>query len=105
MHIANGTLSIGDPLPSVRSLAKSLSISTLSVQRAFSELSESGIIETTVGKGTFVNQSLNKSHLREAMLSAIENDAVILVSQAKQNQIELNELLEIIKILWEEENE
>ena len=50
--IANGELKVGDGLPSVRNLAKSLEVSTLSVQRAYTELQNDGIIESVEGKAT-----------------------------------------------------
>ena len=47
----NGELKEGDAIPSVRSLAKSLHISVLTVQKAYATLQDDGFIETTAGKG------------------------------------------------------
>ncbi|MCL2405346.1 MAG: GntR family transcriptional regulator [Defluviitaleaceae bacterium] len=100
--IANGELSVGDSLPSVRNLAKSLEVSTLSVQRAYTELQQDGIIESVEGKGNFVAQGLNKSSLRDALLREVEDEAKKIIQIAKQNGVELKELHELLTILWED---
>ena len=102
MLIANGELKIGDPLPSVRNLAKSLEISTLSVQRAYTELKNEGIIESVEGKGNFVAEELNRSSLKDALLREVETEAKRIILLAKQNGVELAELQEIIDIFWKE---
>ncbi|MCL2202864.1 MAG: GntR family transcriptional regulator [Defluviitaleaceae bacterium] len=93
---------MGDILPSVRNLAKSLEVSTLSVQRAYTELKKDGIIESVEGKGYFVSESLNKSSLKDALLREVEDEAKRIIQIAKQNGVELTELQEIIKIFWED---
>ena len=103
LSIANEELKIGDILPSVRNLAKALEVSTLSVQRAYGELQKENLIETVEGKGTFVAQSLNKSHLRDALIKETEEEAKKIIQLAKQNGIQLAELQELIKIIWEDE--
>jgi len=100
--IANGELKVGDSLPSVRNLAKSLEVSTLSVQRAYTELQKDGIIESVEGKGNFVAEGLNKSSLKDALLREVESEAKRIIQIAKQNGVDLSELQEIIKIFWED---
>jgi len=100
--IANGELKVGDGLPSVRNLAKSLEVSTLSVQRAYTELQNDGIIESVEGKGNFVAEGLNKSSLKDALLREVEDEAKKIIQIAKQNGVELDELQELIKIFWED---
>lgn len=53
--IMSGELKSGDPIPSMRALAKSLQISVLTVQKAYETLQEEGFIETTAGKGCYVS--------------------------------------------------
>ena len=48
-QIMNGELKAGEALPSIRSLAKSLQISVLTVQKAYDLLQTDGFIETTAG--------------------------------------------------------
>ena len=47
----SGELKTGEAIPSVRSLAKSLHISILTVQKAYATLQEDGFIESTAVKG------------------------------------------------------
>ena len=52
--IISGQLSAGDPLPSMRALAKELRISVITTKRAYNDLEQEGFIETITGKGSFV---------------------------------------------------
>ena len=53
--IMSGELRAGDPIPSMRSLAKSIHVSVITVQKAYEDLQRDGFIETTVGRGSFVS--------------------------------------------------
>ena len=53
--IMSGELQAGDALPSMRSLAKSIHVSVITVQKAYEDLQRDGFIETTVGRGSFVS--------------------------------------------------
>ena len=68
--IMNGELRPGEPLPSMRFLAKELRISVITTKRAYEELERDGFICTQVGKGSFVADS-NQEIVREAQLREI----------------------------------
>ncbi len=53
--IMSGELRTGDPIPSMRALAKSIHVSVITVQKAYEDLQRDGFIETTVGRGSFVS--------------------------------------------------
>ena len=53
-QINNHTLKENDALPSVRSLAKELQISALTVKKAYDFLENEGLTKTIHGKGTFI---------------------------------------------------
>ena len=53
-QIAAHILQPGDKLPSVREMAQTLSINPNTIQRAYRELEQQGVIETLPGKGCFV---------------------------------------------------
>ena len=53
-QIVTGVLQPGDRLPSVRELASRLAINPNTIQRAYRELEQQGVIETLPGKGCFV---------------------------------------------------
>ncbi|MBR6585175.1 MAG: GntR family transcriptional regulator, partial [Firmicutes bacterium] len=54
-QVMSGKLKQGDPIPSMRALAKSLHISVITVQRAYEDLQRDGFIVTAVGKGSFIS--------------------------------------------------
>lgn len=102
--IMNEELVSGDPLPSIRGLAKTLHISVITVQKAYEELLRAGLIETTVGRGTFVSQ-VNKEFLREKKQREIQDMLESVVNIAKENSIKKEILVDILSILFEEEND
>ena len=53
-QIAAGVLQSGDKLPSVRELAAQMSINPNTIQRAYREMEQMGMIQTLPGKGCFV---------------------------------------------------
>jgi GntR family transcriptional regulator len=52
--IARGSLTVDDPLPSVRQLARDLRINPNTVGQAYRELERLGVVEGRAGQGTFV---------------------------------------------------
>ena len=54
-QISTGRLPAGARLPTVRQLARQLTVSRLTIQDAYGELKGQGWIEATVGRGTFVS--------------------------------------------------
>lgn len=94
-QIMNGTLKQGDPLPSMRLLAKELRISLITTKRAYEELEKSGFIESYTGKGSFV-KSINKDLLLESVQKEIESDLEKVCSKAAANGITLDELKTIL---------
>jgi len=79
-------------------------VSLISVQRAYTELQNDGIIECHSGKGTFVASGVSKSSLKDALLHRVENEAQNAIQAAKENGVSLDELQELIKTLWSENN-
>ena len=53
-QISAGILQPGDKLPSVRELAAQMSINSNTIQRAYREMEQLGLIQTLPGKGCFV---------------------------------------------------
>lgn len=100
-QILNGTLNSGDPLPSIRGLAKELKVSIITTKRAYEELEKEGFIETVVGKGTFVSGT-NTERLKEAALAEMENKLEDIIVTAKSMGLTLEECIEIFKEIYEE---
>ncbi|PWM25495.1 MAG: GntR family transcriptional regulator [Oscillospiraceae bacterium] len=100
-QISAGVLSEGDPLPSIRLLAKELRISVITTKRAYEELERDGFIETVAGKGSFVARQ-NLELLREHALTRIEERLGEAVELARQHSIGCEELVEMLELLFEE---
>ena len=100
-QIVNMILKPGEPLPSIRTLAKELKVSIITTKRAYEELEKEGFIKTVVGKGTFVAEA-NNERLREVAMYEIENKLEDAIISAKAIGLTLEETLDIIKSLYEE---
>lgn len=66
--ILSGVLKPDEKLPSVRELAGSLAINPNTIQRAYRELEQEGIICSVPGKGSFVADSADAAALRRREL-------------------------------------
>ncbi|NLX62655.1 MAG: GntR family transcriptional regulator [Tissierellia bacterium] len=100
-HILKGELKEGDLLPSIRGLARDLQISVITTKRAYEELEKEGFIETVQGKGSYV-AGQNKEIMREKKLNIIEEKLSRIVEESKALGIGFDEILEMLKILYEE---
>lgn len=99
--ILKGELKEGDPLPSIRSLAKDLQISVITTKRAYEELEREGFVETVAGKGSFV-ASQNKELLRERKLKIIEEKLSEVVMESKLLGLREEEVYEMLSLLFKE---
>ena len=98
-QILSGALSPGDALPSIRGLAKDLKISVITTKRAYEELERDGFLENVPGKGCFVAPQ-NRELLREAQLRRTEEFLSQAVEEARKGGITLEELEEMLTILY-----
>ena len=100
--IMNGELKEGDAIPSVRSLAKSLHISVLTVQKAYATLQDDGFIETTAGKGCYVYVQSQDFYLEEQQ-KKIEDFFLKAVEIAHINDISFEKLVDLLALLYKED--
>ncbi|MBN4062963.1 MAG: GntR family transcriptional regulator [Alkaliphilus sp.] len=98
-EIMRGELSSAEMLPSIRSLAKELRISVITTKRAYEELEREGFIETVPGKGSYVATQSNEL-LNEKKKKIIEDKIEIIVEESKLLGIELEELIEMLKLIY-----
>lgn len=101
--IMNGALQGGDPLPSMRALAKSAHISVITVQRAYEDLQRDGFITTTVGRGTFVSAQNMDFHQEEQQRQA-EERLMEAADIARSSGIPLEKLIELLTLFYREED-
>lgn len=100
--IISGELAAGDQLPSMRMLAKELRISVITTKRAYEDLERDGFIYTVMGKGSFIADK-NMEFVREEQLRIVEEHLNMAVTGAKAGGISLDELHEIMKMIYEED--
>lgn len=100
--IITGELKEDDALPSMRLLAKELRISVITTKRAYEELEREGFIYSITGKGSFVSRK-NMEFIKEEQLKIIENNMQLAVDAAKISGIELDELIEILSLIYKGE--
>ena len=101
-QIISGELTEGAPLPSIRKLAHELQISVITTKRAYEELDREGLIDTVGGKGTFVAFQ-NQDFLREKRMTLIEGKLAEALGEARMLGVGHEEIMEMVKLLWEEE--
>lgn len=96
--ILDGTLKEESMLPSVRSMAKELKISALTVKKAYDYLEEEGFVVTVHGKGSFI-AAANQNLLQEERKKEVEADLEMAIQKGRccgMNDSEIRELFDLI---------
>ena len=101
-QIMTGALAAGDALPSMRLLARELRIS-VTTKRAYEELERDGFLENVPGKGCFVAPQ-NQELLREARLRKVEDALSQAVDEARKGGLSLEDLQEMLNLLYKGDN-
>lgn len=99
--IMKGDLNPGDPLPSIRQLARDLRISVITTKRAYDELEAERFVESVQGKGSFVAVQ-DTALMREKRLKTIEARLSEAILEARLLGFEHEELEQMLRVLWEE---
>ncbi len=99
--IIAGELGDGEVLPSVRTLAAQLKISSLTVKKAYDFLEEEGFVTTVHGKGTFVNAT-DRQLVYEARRKNIEDEFSNAIEKALAAGLDKEEIREMIDIILED---
>jgi len=99
--IAAGKLKPGEPLPSIRALARDLRISVITTKRAYEILESEGFIQSFTGRGSFVSAA-DPEMMRENNLREIEDHLGKAADIAKQSGVTKEELTEILSMFYSE---
>lgn len=92
----------GDPLPSMRDLAKDLGISLITTKRTYKDLEEQGFIVSMVGKGSFVSEN-NLEFLSEYKYKEVEQFLRKAIEQSRMCDMSLDDMIEVLRMLYEED--
>jgi GntR family transcriptional regulator len=93
--VASGALSPGAAIPSVRDLARELSINPATVAKAYQRLAESGVLTVKRGEGTYVSDkppAMGKSERAKTLKEGATRYASLAVTigaEAKEAEQEL----------------
>ena len=95
-----GALEPGSRMPSVRQLAMELSINPNTIQRAYMQLEQEGLIYPVKGKGNFIADS---EEVRKISKASYTEELKTLFRMGKAMGIEEEELIYIIRECYKEE--
>jgi len=95
LAVADGRLTAGAQLPTVRQLAVDLSVNLNTVAKAYREMEIRGIVDTQQGTGTFVSTRRAERKTSERR-KALEGLVDRFVSLASSNGFSLDELAEAL---------
>ena len=99
--IMHGELLEETMLPSVRTLAKNLKVSALTVKKASDQLEEEGFVNTVHGKGSFV-ACANQAQMLEEKKKEVESEFEQTIRKARSCGMEDTEIRELFEIVLEE---
>lgn len=95
--ILNGQLAEGEPLPSVRQVAKDYQINHLTVAKAYQELVEQALVEKRRGLGMFVLPGARKTVTERERRALLEEQLPQLIARAGELGIERQQLIRAIE--------
>lgn len=96
-RVALGDWTPGFALPSIRELASELSVSVITVKRAYLELERAGVITTRQGKGSFVSEQSAARDAQQGELERLIAQTAALADAMNMNDEELITLLKKIR--------
>jgi GntR family transcriptional regulator len=98
-QILKGELESEFALPSIRTAAKELRVSVITVKKAWEELERQGFIYTRAGKGCFV-ADLSEEERMEKKMEIVEERILKDIEGYKAMGLELSEVVELLKKLY-----
>jgi GntR family transcriptional regulator len=99
-QIVKGTLQADTLLPSIRKMAKELRVSIITIKKTWELLEQNGYIYTVAGKGSYVKKN-SESMLETKKIETVKQALKDVVDLSKQLDLSKEELLEIVKKLYE----
>ena len=99
--IMQGELQENTMLPSVRTLAKELRVSALTVKKAYDALEEEGFVITVHGKGSFVAFA-NQEMMLEEKRKEVEADLEMAIRKGRSCVMSNQEITELFRIVLED---
>lgn len=95
--IMDGSLSEGEPIPSVRSVAAESQINHLTVAKAYQELVDEGVLEMKRGRGMFVVPGAREALRADERNKFISDELPMLLARIANLGISIEELIQLIQ--------
>ncbi len=99
--VHQGTIKVGDALPTVRGLAVDLGVNANTVARVYRDLQTQGLVRLERGVGTFVAAGAGES-IDQRVFQDLETKVLDLVRLARQAGMSSKELSQFIETRWQE---
>lgn len=95
LAVVEGTLETGERLPTVRQLAIALGVSPRTVERAYRQLEDRGVISSRPGEGTYITLAApsEEERARHRDFAALVREAV---SRARDLGFDVDELIDAL---------
>ncbi|MGN1095669.1 MAG: GntR family transcriptional regulator [Eubacteriales bacterium] len=93
MLVVTGVMKEGEQVPSVRQLSVELAVNPNTVQKAYTELERRGVLYSVVGKGRFVNGSIDS--VKDSEHRAFAESLSLLLKKMKLYGIDYDEVIRI----------
>ena len=97
--ILSGALTAGSRLPSVRQLAMELSINPNTIQRAYMQLEQEGLVYPVKGKGNFIADSTS---IKRISKKAYTQEMRELIYKGQTLGYDEEELTELVRVCYKE---
>ncbi|MDK2919473.1 MAG: GntR family transcriptional regulator [Candidatus Petromonas sp.] len=97
--IIRDVLKSGEKIPSVRELAKQLTINPNTIQKAYRELERQGYIYSVRGRGSFVSEKIEK--VNEEKVEKLKSEVVKNLSELIYLGLDRAELLNLLEEVYE----
>ena len=94
-QIAMGFLSPDEPLPSVRQLSGELGINPNTIQKAYRQMEQEGLIYSRAGKGNFVTPAVDEQRMKQQtdQIRALQSE----IGKAKEMGIPEEEIIKLVR--------
>ena len=98
-QIMNDELESDEMIPSIRTLARDMKISVMTVKKAYDELERDGYIVIRQGKGTFVSPK-NTELICDNARKEIEEYLSHIIDRSKKYNIKKEEIIDIFNFMY-----
>lgn len=99
-QIIQGDLKPDQPLPSIRTTAKALKVSVITIKKTWELLESNGFIYTVKGKGSYVKHN-SPIKLNQKRVDAVKHLLKDAIEDCKEYNLSIEELMTIVKALYQ----